>query len=75
MLRRPKGVHVTVMPSNDHDLLIAINAKVDMLVTGDGDKETRLRALERKVFVATGASGVLGGIAGFVVHFISATHK
>lgn len=59
------------VPSNDHDLLIEIKTKLDTLIKGDGDKETRLRALERKVFVATGAAGALGGLLGYAVQFVS----
>lgn len=49
------------------DLLIEIRTKVDMLVTQGTDHETRIRALERVKWLAVGAAGAAGGLAGKIV--------
>lgn len=39
----------------------AIGGKLDTLALHNNDHETRIRALERKVWAAAGAASVLGG--------------
>jgi hypothetical protein len=44
--------------------LARMEGKLDTLVTGHADHETRLRRVERFLWLAVGASAVAGGAAG-----------
>jgi len=46
------------------DLLIEIRTKLEMALTQQADHEARLRALERSKWLAIGAAGAVGGLAG-----------
>lgn len=67
----------------DHDLLIVLHEQVKGL-RGDiqnlsdgstkqlGDHETRLRSIEQKIWVWSGAAGIIGAIVSFVAtHFLN----
>lgn len=45
---------------DDHDLLIRLDTKMDMVLTNDADKERRLRAVERRLWYMGGCSGAIG---------------
>lgn len=50
--------------------LARIETKIDLFLLRSDDHETRLRALERKVWVAAGAATALGGAAGTVAQML-----
>lgn len=56
------------MPSVEAQLA-AINVKLDLLIAGKDDHETRLRALEQFKWVVLGAAAVCGGSAGALIKF------
>lgn len=58
---------------DDHDLLIEIKTKLDMLVAGDVDKEKRIRALEAFRWKLVGLSVAAGGAADLIMQAI--THR
>ena len=43
--------------------LVSIEAKVDAVLTGQGDHESRIRSLERGWWKASGAAAVIGAVA------------
>lgn len=47
--------------------LAAINVKLDLLIAGKDDHETRLRSLEQFKWLFIGASAAAGGSAGAIV--------
>jgi len=47
-------------PTNDHDLLIAMNTKLDIMLTTSADHETRMRRLERWFWIAAGMAAASG---------------
>ena len=49
-----------VDPQTDHDLLVVINTKLDILVNNVTDHESRLRRLELKLYGLSGVATVLG---------------
>ena len=49
-----------------HDEVKSIRVKVDAI----GDHETRIRSLERKVWMALGGGTALGGLAGVIAQAI-----
>lgn len=51
--------------------LAAINVKLDLLITGKDDHETRLRALEQFKWVIVGAAAVIGGSAGAIAQHLT----
>lgn len=69
------GAPVTVIneggipPSEDAALvsfLTRVEVKLDAALTRGDDHESRIRSLERKVFVAAGAATILGGAVGSI---------
>lgn len=56
------------MPSVEAQLA-AINVKLDLLIAGKDDHETRLRSLEQFKWVVLGAAAVCGGSAGALIKF------
>lgn len=67
------GTPVTVInesavpPTEDAALvsfLTRVEVKLDAALTRGDDHESRIRSLERKVFVAAGAATILGGTLG-----------
>ena len=54
-------------PLDDHDLLVTINTKVDMVLGQSLDHETRLRGLERKIYTLAGAATVGGSLFGGIM--------
>lgn len=65
----------------DHDLLITLISEVkalreDIARVGDttatklGDHEARLRSLEQKIWIWTGASGIIGAAASFAANHL-----
>jgi len=57
---------------SDHDLLIEMNTKLDLLVNSDADKETRIRSLERARYTLAGMAALGGGALGVIgqrIHF------
>jgi len=48
------------MPTTDHDLLIAMNTKLDMMLLTSTDHETRVRRLERWFWIVTGMAAASG---------------
>jgi hypothetical protein len=46
--------------TDDHDLLIAMNVKLDVLLTGQTDHENRIRGLERWRWLLTGGAALAG---------------
>jgi len=56
-----------MVPSNDHDLLIAMNTKLDVMLTSVSDHEVRMRRLERWFWVAAGMAAASGaGVSALV---------
>ncbi|QWY81843.1 membrane protein [Microbacterium phage Honk] len=58
-----------VPPSEDAALvsfLTRVEVKLDAVLTRGDDHETRIRSLERKVWLAAGAAAVMGGVVGNV---------
>lgn len=53
---------------SDHDLLIEMNAKLDLIVNSNSDHENRLRVVELKVYRWSGVATVTGAILGFAVN-------
>lgn len=45
---------------SDHDLLVEMNTKLDVMVNNVGDHEKRIRKVERLLWQATGAASFLG---------------
>ena len=68
MTREPQDL---VEYQTDHDLLILLNERVGNLTKAVGEKtgdhETRIRYLEMKVWLFTGAASILGTIGGTIV--------
>ncbi|MEU9888678.1 hypothetical protein [Sphaerisporangium sp. NPDC051011] len=49
------------------DRLVRIETKLDMAINRGDDHETRLRKLERLVWIAAGAAATGGGVVGAIV--------
>jgi hypothetical protein len=47
--------------------LTRIETKIDVFLVAHDDHETRLRRLERAVYIATGAAAMFGGAVGTVL--------
>ncbi|WP_067201137.1 hypothetical protein [Microbacterium sp. XT11] len=63
-----------VPPSEDAALvsfLTRVEVKLDNALTRGDDHEGRIRALERKVWLVSGAAAVLGGVLGNVAPLIA----
>lgn len=52
---------------SDHDLLVVIKTKVESFIGGQLDHETRIRRLERIIWIAMGAAAAGGGAFGGLV--------
>ena len=56
---------------SDHDLLLRIDTKMDLVISCQGDHEIRLRALERWQWKATGitagVSALIGSVMGVLI--------
>jgi hypothetical protein len=52
---------------DDHDLLIGMDVKLNMLLTQNGDHEVRLRRLERALWIFSGAAFAGGTGGGAIV--------
>jgi hypothetical protein len=48
------------MSPSDHDLLIAMNTKLDMVLLTSTDHETRVRRLERWFWIVAGMAAASG---------------
>lgn len=48
------------------DRLVRIETKLDAQLTRSDDHETRLRRLERALWLATGAAAAAGGVVGSI---------
>ena len=46
--------------------MVRVETKLDVVLGGHVDHESRIRRLERTVWVATGAAAVLGGMTGTI---------
>ena len=73
--RRTTGVTITNREIYDQvlatkDLAAKLVDKVEAIERRDGDHESRIRALERKVWVAIGGGTALGGAAGALAKLI-----
>lgn len=51
--------------------LAVMNAKLDLLLAGKDDHETRLRSLEQFKWVVVGAAAIFGGSAGAISQYIT----
>lgn len=76
---QPVPVVATISGKDLLDKFDSLTASVNQLATKlddvpskVADHESRIRALERKVFLATGGAGVLGAIVGYAVQLIGA---
>lgn len=54
-------------PMTERDLLMVIKTKVETFIDGQKDHETRIRRLERIVWLAMGFAAAGGGVAGGLV--------
>lgn len=61
---------MSAVPENDHDLLIKIAERLDLALRRDDDQESRLRALERKVYLGIGGAGALGSVIGWAMNLV-----
>lgn len=51
--------------------LAVINTKLDLLIAGKDDHETRLRSLEQFKWVVVGAAALMGGSAGAISQYLT----
>lgn len=51
--------------------LAVINTKLDLLIAGKDDHETRLRSLEQFKWVFVGAAAMVGGSAGAISQYLT----
>lgn len=57
---------------SDHDLLVVIKTKVETFIGGQLDHETRIRRLERIIWLAMGFAAAGGGVfGGFVTSILN----
>ena len=57
------------MDTNERDMLIRMETKLDVVLAGHTDHESRLRRLERVQWKMSGAASVIGGlIAAGITH-------
>ena len=68
----PVIINQPVSRTEDHDLLVRLDTKMDYVISNDADKERRLRSLERWRWMLMGASTAAGAVAGFVAQYIGA---
>lgn len=74
--RHYSGVNITNREIYDQviatkELAAKLVDKVEAIEKRDGDHETRIRSLERKVWIALGGGSALGGAAGALVTFLT----
>lgn len=51
--------------------LAVMNAKLDLLLAGKDDHETRLRSLEQFKWLVVGAAAIAGGSAGSLAQYLT----
>jgi hypothetical protein len=58
---------VSPQPSDDHDLLIRLDTKLDLVLQRDADKEQRLRRVEQRIWWLGGVSAAAGTGLGWLM--------
>lgn len=53
--------------TSEFERLVRIETKLDVAITRDADHETRIRRLERSMWIAVGAAAAGGGIVGQLI--------
>lgn len=58
---------MTPVSPDEFERLVRIETKLDIIITNYQDHETRIRKLERALWVAIGAAGLAGGVVGQLI--------